>query len=73
MNKIVKTGYPVSALPEDLRQNLDPCAQAIVTVETMTPTAQRSITEIFSARQTPGLSAQAIDGELRASRDAWCD
>lgn len=73
MNKIVRTSYPVSALPEDLRRDLDPCARATVTVETTVTTARRSIAEIFSARKAPGLSAQAIDRELRASREAWGD
>jgi hypothetical protein len=37
MNRIVKAHYPVSALPEDLRQGLDPAADITVIIEEAEP------------------------------------
>ncbi len=51
MNKIVREYYPVSRLPEDLREGLISDAQVIVTVEQVEPRPNRVMTldEIFAA------------------------
>jgi hypothetical protein len=74
MNRIVKAHYPVSALPEDLRQGFDPGAEVTVIVEeTDRPEKILSIEEIFAARRPPFLSAEEIDQRIRRERDAWND
>ncbi len=74
MNRIVKAHYPVSALPEDLRQGLDPTADVTVIVEeTERPARVRSIDELFAARRPPFRSADEIVREIREQRDAWDD
>jgi hypothetical protein len=72
MNRIVKAHYPVSALPEDLRQGLDPSAEVTVIIEeTKRPSRVRSIDELFAARRPPFRSAENIDKQIRQGRDAW--
>ena len=74
MNRIVKAHYPVSALPEDLRQGFDPAAEVTVIVEeTDRPEKILSIEEIFAARRPPFLSADEIDQGVKQERDAWND
>ena len=74
MNRIVKTRYPVSALPEDLRQGLDPKAEVTVTVEeTERPEKVMTLDEIFAARRPPFRLAEDIDSQIRALRDEWDD
>ena len=54
MNRIVKAHYPVSALPEDLRQGLDPTADVTVIVEeTERPARVRSIDELLPHGGSP--------------------
>jgi len=74
MNRIVKAHYPVSALPEDLRQGFDPAADVTVTVEeTDRPDKILSIEEIFAARRPPFRSAEDIDQRIKQERDGWND
>ena len=74
MNRIVKTHYPISALPEDLRQGLDPAADVTVIVEeTERPDKIMSIEELFAARRPPFRSADDIIQDIRKQRDAWDD
>jgi len=76
MNKITREHYPASKLPEDLREGVDP--KSIVTVTVTVETLQRpeqvmSLEEIFAARQPPFRTAEEIDADIRALRDAWDD
>jgi hypothetical protein len=74
MNRIVKAHYPISALPEDLRQGLDPAADVTVIIEeTERPDEIMSIEELFAARRPPFRSADGIIRDLRKQRDAWDD
>ena len=74
MNRIVKAHYPVSSLPEDLRQGLDPSADVTVIVEaTDRPARVRSIDELFAQRRPPFRSGDDIVREIREQRDAWDD
>lgn len=74
MNRIVKQHYPVSKLPADLREGLDPSADVIVTVEEVErPEKVMTIEEIFAARRPPFLSREQIDREIREQRDGWDD
>jgi hypothetical protein len=72
MNRIVKTHYPVSALPEDLRQGLDPQAEVTVIVEE-TERSEKIMTldEIIAARRPPFRSAEDIMRQIESSRDEW--
>ena len=74
MNRIVKQHYPVSKLPEDLREGLDLSADVVVTVEEIErPDRVLTIEEIFAARRPPFLSAEEIDRRIRDERDRWDD
>jgi hypothetical protein len=74
MNKIVRAHYPVSQLPEDLRQGLDPAAEVTVIIEDAEPPQQpMTIAQIFAARQPPYRSAQEIDQQIIEQRDGWND
>lgn len=73
MNSIVKSNYPVSKLPEDLRDGMDPTSKVTVTVtvEEQRPEHVRSLDEIFASRRPPFRSAEEIDAEIRRQRDEW--
>lgn len=74
MNKIVKEHYPVSNLPEDLRQGLDPSAFVTVTVATeqsRPPRKVMTLEEIFALRRPPYRSGEEIDEDVRRQRDEW--
>jgi hypothetical protein len=72
MSRIVKPHYPVSALPEDLRQGLDPTAEVTVIVDYgEEPAAPSSVRALFAARRPPFRSAEEIDREIRKQRDDW--
>ena len=74
MNRIVREHYPVSKLPEDLREGLDPAADVVVTVEEIErPAKVMTIEEIFSSREPPYLTKSEIDARLREQRDDWDD
>jgi hypothetical protein len=76
MNSIVREHYPVSKLPEDLREGVDPnsTVTVIVTVEEIRPpTKIMSLEEIFAARRPPFRSAEDIDADIRKQRDGWDD
>lgn len=74
MNKIVRAHYPVSHLPEDLRQGLDPAAEVTVIIEEgEQPDRPMTIAQIFAARQPPYRSAQEIDQQIGEQRDGWND
>jgi hypothetical protein len=75
MNSIIKSNYPASKLPEDLRAGVDPASTVTVTVtvEEQRPARIRSLDEIFASRQPPFRSAKEIDAEIRRERDEWDD
>lgn len=74
MNKIVRTHYPVSELPDDLRLEAGPASHVTVTLEPEEPPGRRpTLDEIMSRRQPPFLTADQIDTHIRAERDAWDD
>ncbi|MGO8739952.1 hypothetical protein [Rhodoblastus sp.] len=74
MNRIVKTHYPVAALPEDLRQGLDLKAEVTVIVEeTERPEKVMTLDEIIAARRPPFRSAEDIMRQIEEDRDAWND
>jgi hypothetical protein len=72
MNTIVKSNYPVSKLPEDLRDGMDLSASVTVTV-TVEERPERVMTleEIFAARRPPYRTKEEIDAEIRRQRDEW--
>ena len=74
MNSIVKSNYPASKLPDDLREGVDPAATVtvIVTVEDR-PAELMSFEEIWAQREPPYRSKVEIDAEIRRQRDEWDD
>lgn len=74
MNRIIKEHYPVSKLPEELREGLDPSEMTVtVSVEETPPRKVPTLEELFALRQPPFKSGQEIDNELRRQRDEWDD
>jgi hypothetical protein len=73
MNRIVREHYPVSKLPDDLREGLDLAQEVTVTVVAESASMpRRSLAEIFASRQPPYLNREQIDrhiDELREDRD----
>lgn len=82
MNKIVRRHYPVSNLPDDLRQEFADAREVTVTIEITEPdvtsaddlrTRERdhvmSFEEIFAQRRPPFRSAEEIMAEIREGRD----
>jgi hypothetical protein len=75
VNKIVKEHYPVTKLPEDLREGLDPKQRVTVTIATedARPGKVLSLKELFAMRRRPYRSLQEILDDLRHQRDEWDD
>ena len=75
MNRIIREHYPVSRLPEDLREGVDPQATVTVTIvqEEKAPERVMTLEEIFALRRPPFRTAEEIDSDLRRQRDAWDD
>jgi hypothetical protein len=74
MNRIVKEHYPVSKLPLELREGLDPkkLVTVIVALEIDQPPRKvMTLEEIFAARRPPFRSGEEIDATLRRHRDEW--
>jgi hypothetical protein len=71
MNRTIKTHYPVSALPEDLRHGLSLDGEVTVILEENGfPIAKkRSVRELFAARRPPFRSAEDIDRDLDGLRE----
>ncbi|QUS41465.1 hypothetical protein RPMA_23420 [Tardiphaga alba] len=70
MNKIIKENYPVSKLPEDLREGVE-SSVVTVTIEEGNGLrgARPTIAEIFARRRPPFKSKEEIDAEWRRQRD----
>jgi len=75
MNRIIRTHYPASRLPDDLREGVDPDATVTVTVtqEEKAPERVMTLEEIFAARRPPFRTAEEIDADIRRHRDEWDD
>lgn len=75
MNKIVRSHYPASKRPADLREGIDPQSEVSVTVEETEkrPEHVMTIDEIFAARQPPFRSSEDIIASIRKDRDDWDD
>jgi hypothetical protein len=81
MNRLVREHYPVSELPEDLRQGFEGKEEVRVTIDAiMTPTRDESphrsergktLEELFAMRRPSFLTLEQIDEHLRALRDEW--
>lgn len=75
MNRIVRHHVPVSALPESLREGLDPGALATVevTVETSEAAeeAPMTIDEILEFGQNNYASLDEVDEYVRSLRAEW--
>jgi hypothetical protein len=64
--------YPVSKLPEDLREGFDPSARvAISIVDDTPPDKVMTLEEIFASRRPPYRTAEEIDADIRKDRDEW--
>jgi hypothetical protein len=75
MNKIVREHYPVTSLPEDLREGLDPKSSVRVVIEESAPPPgqKKKLLELLeSARQSPPLDNDPV-GRIRKLRDEWDD
>jgi hypothetical protein len=75
MNKIVREHYPVKALPEDLREGLDPKGNVRVVIEEDIPPVaqQKKLLELLeNARQSAPLDDDPV-GRIRKLRDEWDD
>jgi len=75
MNKIVRENYPVSKLPDDLREGRDPAARVTVTVIEDERPQHRPMTleEIWASRRPPYRSTEEIVASIRQLRDEWDD
>lgn len=72
MNQIVRLHYPVSKLPEDLREGLNPSGEVTVTLLEETPSRTvLSLEEMFALRRPPYLSKEEIDAHIREMREEW--
>jgi hypothetical protein len=71
MNKIIREHYPVSKLPSDLREGLDPSSEVKVTVEKeeTPPHTVMTLEDILAARKPPYRTAAEIDADLRRGRE----
>jgi hypothetical protein len=75
MNSIVRSNYPASKLPDDLRHNIDPSSTVTVTVtvEEKRPEKVMTLEEIWANRRPPYRTKEEIDAEIRRQRDEWDD
>ncbi len=71
MNRIVKENYPVSKLPEDLREGLGSSVVTVTIDERAVPKTRPTIAEIFARRRPPFKSKEEIDADWRRQRDEW--
>jgi hypothetical protein len=73
MKIITRANYPVSNLPDDLREGLQGVATVTVTVTLEEPRPEHilSLEEIFAMRRPPFRTKKQIDAEIRRQRDEW--
>ena len=75
MNKIVREHYPVSSLPEDLRQDLDPETYVRIVIEELdtSPKRTRSLADMLAdVRQLTPIGDDPV-ARIRKLRDEWED
>ena len=75
MNTIVREHYPVSELPEDLREGVDIAGRVRVVIdqEEPAPDPALSLDELFAMRRSPNRTTDEIVAEVRRQRDEWDD
>ncbi len=85
MNRLVREHYPVSKLPEDLREGFEGRTEVTVTIdadaqrasapqnnEPNAPSAPvKMLEELIAMRKGPFLTIEQIDEHLRDLRDEW--
>jgi hypothetical protein len=70
MNAVVRRHYPARKLPDDLRGDIDPSREVVVTVvEEEPPERVMTLEEIFATRQPPDLTREEIDEHIRSLRE----
>jgi len=71
MGRVVREHYPVSKLPEDLRDDLDPAATVRVVIEEEVRAGAHSLEELIErARRIPPIGDDPT-ARIRALRDEW--
>ena len=75
MTTIVREHYPVSDLPENLREGFDAAAtvRVVIEQEERAPEPVPSLDEIFAMRRPPYRTTEEIVAEVRRQRDEWDD
>ena len=70
MNAVVRRHYPARKLPDDLRGDIDPSREVVVTVvEEEPPERVMTLEEIFATRQPPYLAREEIDEHIQSLRE----
>ena len=75
MNTIVREHYPVSELPENLREGLDIAGSVRVVIEQEEHPREPalSLEELFAMRRPSYKTTEEIVAEVRRQRDEWDD
>jgi hypothetical protein len=74
MSGIIRSNYPASKLPEDLREGLDASATVTVSVTVeQRPDKVMSLEEIWAARRPPYRTKEEIIADIQRQRDEWDD
>ena len=71
MNRIVKERYPLSNLPEDLREGLPENGEARVVVEIVPQRRGYTYAELLAIRDTLPVTTDDPVKRVRALRDEW--
>ena len=74
MNRLVRDHYPVSKLPEDLREGFEGQVDVRVTIdlaETSVPPRQKSLQELFAMGRPTFNTVEEIDDHLQTLREEW--
>ena len=81
MNRVVREHYPVSKLPEDLRQGFEGRADVRVTIDAVVTESglpdvaprktKKTLDELFAMSRPTFTSVEDINDHLRALREEW--
>jgi DNA-binding winged helix-turn-helix (wHTH) protein len=71
MNRIVRDHYPISKLPEDLREGLPPDGEARVVIETKPPRRGYSLAELLEIKKSIKPATDDPVERIRKLRDEW--
>jgi hypothetical protein len=71
MNKIIRDHYPVSKLPEDLRQGLPLDGEARIVVESRPKRRGYTLQELLELKQSIAPATDNPVERIRALRDEW--